>query len=558
MATTPTRTRPRTRPPAPVPRTPPAWAPVLGIAAGTVAVLLLLADRHGYDGDELYFIAAGRHLDWGYADQPPGVPLLALLADTLAPGSLRVLRLPAIVATGAGTILAALLARELGGDRRAQWLTAAAHALALGALGRLLSTAALDIPLWTLLTWLVVRWVRLRREGVTRDRLLLAAGAVVVVAMQIKFQIVVFCLALSVAALLCGPRGFLARPPLWAGAGLAALSVVPALVWQHRHGWPQLRMGEVIAAEVAQRDGQAVNLALMVLGLGPVLGMVLGLYGLWRLLMDREPAGFRFLAVAALLATGFVVLTGGRAYYIHGVFPVLWAAGAVGFQRRRAAREAAAGRRADWAVYPVIAASAVWPLLDLPLQPPESYIDKAPHRFDKRSEIGWPQLADQVGALYHRLPTGTRARVVLMSDDYWVASALAHFGPARGLPPVHSGSRGYWFFGAPPADRTVVLHVGHPDPALRAHFGVARQVATVDNGLGIATEYQGRPIYFLSRPKEPWTRIWPELQYLDPHRPRITAGHASYPHRPGAVVCPRRGASRATCSGCRASTTASR
>ncbi|MFC8919134.1 glycosyltransferase family 39 protein [Streptomyces sp. NPDC057116] len=528
MATTPTPTRPRTRPPAPAPPTPLAWAPVLGIAAGTAAVLLLLADRHGYDGDELYFLAAGRHLDWGYADQPPGVPLLALLADTLAPGSLRVLRLPAILATGAGTVLSALLARELGGDRRAQWLTAAAHALALGALGRLLSTAALDVPLWTLLTWLLVRWVRLRREGVTCDRLLLAAGAVVVVAMQVKFQIVVFCLALLVAALLCGPRGLLARPPLWAGTGLAALSVVPALVWQHRHGWPQLRMGEAIAAEVAQREGQAVNLALMVLGLGPVLGMVLGLYGLGRLLMDREPAGFRFLAVAALLVTGFVVLTGGRAYYIHGVFPALWAAGAVGLQRRRAARKtAASGRRAAWAVYPVIAVSAVWPLLDLPLQPPESYVGRAPHRFDKRSELGWPQLADQVAALHHRLPPGTRDRVVVMSDDYWVASALAHFGPARGLPPVHSGSRGYWFFGPPPADRTVVLHVGHPDPALRAHFGAARQVATVDNGLGIATEYQGRPIHLLSHPKAPWTDIWPKLLRLDPHGPRITASPAS-------------------------------
>ncbi|MFH9424047.1 glycosyltransferase family 39 protein [Streptomyces sp. NPDC017529] len=494
-----------------------ARLPVFGIAAGTAALLFALAGRYGYDGDELYFIIAGRHLDWGYADQPPGVPLLALLADTLAPGTLRVLRLPAILATAAAIVLAALLAREFGGDRRAQWLSAGACALAFGALGRLLSTMAFDVPLWTLLSWLLVRWVRLRGEGVKRDRLLLAAGAVAMVAVQVKFQIALFCLALLVAALVCGPRGLLARPLLWAGTVLALLSAVPTLVWQHRHGWPQLRMGQAIAAEVTQRDGTVANLALMVLGLGPVLGLVLGLYGLGRLFTGRELAPYRFLAVAALLVTGFVVLSGGRAYYLHGVYPVLWAAGAVGFQRRWPAAPFAGRRRMRWPLYPALVASVVWPLLDLPLLPQESYVGKPHHRFDKRSEIGWPQLADQVGEVYHRLPPGRRDRTVIMSDDYWAASALAYFGPARGLPPVYSGSRGFWFFGAPGADRTALIYVGRPEPAVRAHFGEIRQVAVVDNGLRIDTDYQGRPIFLVSRPKQPWPRMWPAFQRLDVH-----------------------------------------
>ncbi|AIR96247.1 glycosyltransferase family 39 protein [Streptomyces glaucescens] len=494
--------------PDPAGMVPLAWRPVFGIAASTAALLFAFAGRHGYDGDELYFVIAGRHLDWGYADQPPGVPVLALLADTLAPGSLRALRLPAIAATAAGIVLAALLAREMGADRRAQWLTAAAYALAFGALGRLLSTMVFDLTLWTLLSWLLARWVRSRREGVPRDRLLLAAGAVVGVAFQVKFQIAVYCAALLTAVLLCGPRSLLTRPSLWAGAALAALSAVPTLLWQHRHGWPQWEMGGAIAAEVSRIDGTAENLALMVLGLGPVLGLVLGAYGLARLLAGREPSDCRFLAVAALLVTGFVVLTGGRAYYVYGVFPALWAAGAAGFQRRRA------GLPGRW-VGPVIAVSVLWPLADLPLLPRDAYADRPPHRFDKRAEIGWPELADQVGEVYHRLPPGVRDRTVVMSDDYWVASALAYFGPARGLPAVHSGSRGYWFFGAPDADRTTVIYVGDPEPAVRAHFGVVRQVATVDNGLGIDTDYQGRPISLITGQQQPWPRIWPQLRRLN-------------------------------------------
>lgn len=52
--------------------------------------------------------------------------------DTIAPGSLLALRLPAVLATAAAVVVAALIARELGGDRRAQVLTAVAQATAVG------------------------------------------------------------------------------------------------------------------------------------------------------------------------------------------------------------------------------------------------------------------------------------------------------------------------------------------------------------------------------------------------------------------------------------------
>ena len=91
-----------------------ATAPVLTVAALLALLLVALSGRYGYGRDELYFLACGRHLAWGYPDQPALVPLIARLMSLAAPGSLVVLRLPSALASAALVVLTALLTRELG------------------------------------------------------------------------------------------------------------------------------------------------------------------------------------------------------------------------------------------------------------------------------------------------------------------------------------------------------------------------------------------------------------------------------------------------------------
>jgi hypothetical protein len=71
---------------------------VVSIAAAVSAVLVVFAGGYGYHRDELYFVAAGRHLDWAYADQGPFTPLVARAMSELAPDSLTVLRIPSELA----------------------------------------------------------------------------------------------------------------------------------------------------------------------------------------------------------------------------------------------------------------------------------------------------------------------------------------------------------------------------------------------------------------------------------------------------------------------------
>ncbi|WP_235998778.1 ArnT family glycosyltransferase [Qaidamihabitans albus] len=469
-----------------------------------MAVLLAFAGRYGYHGDELYFVSAGRHLAWGYADQPPLVPLLALLMDTLFPNSVVGLRLPAVLFTGLGIVVAALTARELGGGRRAQVLTAGAFACSpflLAGAGHILATHMVDAFLWTVIVWLVVRWVRVRQ-----DRLLLATGVLTAVTLQVKFLIPVFWIALAIATLAFGPRTLLRAPLLWAGAAFAVLVTVPTLLWQAGHGWPQLEMDRTVAAEVAYAGGRLTFLPMALQQAGIVVGAPLFVLGVWWLLRSPRLRPYRFLGVTVVLVTAVFWLNAGRPYYVGGLFALCFAAAAVELDRRLPARW-------RWLYVPAYAVSAAIAISGLPVQPISSYADRpySPMNMELE-EFGWPEVAADVARAYRALPAEERERAAIVTDSYWQASAIEQFEPR--LPPVHSGSRGYWYFGAPPDSATSALFVGADQERLLGYFASVRQVATIDNEHRVNNANQGEPIWFCEDIRAPWSQLWPEFRHM--------------------------------------------
>lgn len=498
-------TVPRLRPA--MPCVPFARSPVLSIASVVAAVLLVLSQRYGYLSDELYFLAAGKHyLDWGYMDQQPLVPLLAAGLDAVAPGSLFVLRLPAVLVTVLGIVITALIAREFGGDRRAQTLAAAAYPLSPWLLlsGHWLTAATLEPLQWATIIWLVVRWVRLHHAGTDRDRLLLLAGVVTGATLQTKFQVLVLCAALLVASITVGPRALPRRPALWAGAAIALIMTVPTLLWQATHSWPALEMGAVVNDE-----SDRLLLLPVALGYAGLIGAVLCCYGYWHLVRSPILRPYRFVGWALLGVAVFYLLTGGRANYFASLYGPLFAAAAVGLQRRRISAERP---RRVWVVWPVYLLSALLPIAFLPIYP-LSMLARYPElpNASRVYETGWPELAGTVSRAYHSLPAETRRRTAIVGETYHIASALDIHGRAFGLPRSYSPHRGYWFFGQPPQRADVVLYVGTA-PALDPYFDSRRRLDTVDNEGHLVNLAQGVQVFRYDRPAQPWSLLWSAMR----------------------------------------------
>ncbi|OKJ88969.1 ArnT family glycosyltransferase [Amycolatopsis sp. CB00013] len=482
-----------------------ARAPVLAIAGAMGAVLAATAGRYGYFGDELYFLAAGRHLDWGYADQPPLLPLLARLMDGFGADSPFVLRIPAMLAMVAGVVLTALIARELGGGRKAQTIAAATFAVSLQMLGsgHYLATSTIDPFLWTLLLWLLVRWTRTREDG-----LLLWSGVVTGFALNTKFLIGGFWVVALIAATMFGPRDLVRRPALWFGAVIAAAMIAPTLVWQAANGWPQLTMGAAISQEVsAGWGGRVTFVPALVLSAGVPVGMILLGYGLWRLLRSERLWPYRFLGWTALGVLALFVLANGRYYYAAGMFALLFAAAAVEIEAGQASKYWR--WLATWPVY-VVAAMIAIPQ-SLPILP-RSELASAPEwtrPVFALEEVGWREITESVARAYRTTPDPARTGIV--TAKYWQASAIDHYGPELGLPSPSSPNRGYATLPRPPESARDVLFVGNDPSGLVPYFTRIREVGALDNRAGITNVSQGMKIWLATGRNGAWDTVWPKL-----------------------------------------------
>lgn len=475
---------------------PPKGAFVVGGA--TTVLLLAVADRYGWHRDELYFLEAGRHLAWGYVDQPPFTPFVARVADELAPGNLVVLRLLPAVAIGLATVVGALLVRELGGDERRQVLGAgvvAGGGFALG-VGHLLSTAVFDFLAWLVLLWLVARLLRTGDQ-----RLWLAFGAVAGLAMLNKNLVVLLVASLAVGLAADRRWDLLFSPWLLAGVAVTLLLASPHLAWQAANDWVQFDMAAALEDRIGD-ENRVTLLPLQVIFLGPLFvgALVLGA----RSLAGDDGRAFRPLLWAWPAGLVLAFVAGGRPYYVLPLTVVVTLAGVAG----------AKGPGLGWAT--VAAAGALAVLLGLPVLPVRSVAVTGALNETAAETVGWPELVDQVAAVVATLPPDEQEGVVVLTGSYGEAGAVDRFGAAHGLPPAFSPHNGYADFRRPTDDSATVVAVryGAADGYLSEFFDACTEVDRVDNGLDVENESQGTPILVCRGLRGTWPEVWEELRFL--------------------------------------------
>ncbi len=489
----------------------------LAIALPTFVAHLALANRYDVFRDELYFIVCGRHPSFGYADQPPLVPLLAAGFYGLGHQT-WLLRFPVVLAAAALVWLTVRFARLLGGGGGAAAAAGIAAAVAPMFLG-LFST--FNTTVFEPLAWTALAYGLARAALLDDRRALIWSGVVAGVALEAKYALASWLVALAAALLIVPERRLFARRELWIGLALMVLIAAPSVVWQAANGWPFVELLRAAGDKNADVTPVAFILNQMIV-MNPLFAP-LWIAGLAAPFVWRDLARFRFIALACVVVTVLTFAGHGKDYYIAAAYPALFALGGVALER--AVRGASAR-----AVYlgAAVALSALIAPLAMPILPPQAiagymrWLHFAPQQQEKSfagtalpqefaDQLGWRDFVREVGTAFEALPPDERARTAVLVDNYGEAAALDVYGSAYGLPAALSGHNQYYLWGLRGQDPQHVLRVQRHVERMRPYCRDVRLVGRTASPYAMGYE-NGKAIAFCRDLTPPAANLFPKLK----------------------------------------------
>ncbi len=500
--------------------------PIVALALAAVAVHLVTnlgLGGYGYFRDELYYIACSHHLAFGYVDHPSLSIILLWIELHLFGDSMFALRLFPALAHGAQVIVAAMLAREMGGGRFAMGVAALAVLIAPVFLGL---TAFYSMNAYDPLLWGAAGLVVVRILNTGDARLWLWFGLIAGIGLENKISMLFLCLGVVAGLILTGRRRDLLSPWLWIGGALAALLFLPYAIWNARHGFPTLEFMHNADLYKNYHPSIPAFAAAQLMLLNPLIAPLwmaglgwcfFGNSGRYRLI------GWIYVAVFAL------TFQGGKAYYAAPVYMLMLPAGTVALERFSSARQwGVAIRRAAVAV--LVIAGVISAPFAIPLLPPNALASVAerlgprqntalvgerteqgilPQNFADR--FGWPEMVAAAAQVYASLPPDQRAHTAIFASNYGEAGAIDFFGPRYGLPPAASGHNSYWFWGLGNREIDTVIVLGGDRASLAKFFGEVIPAAKFRCRYCMGFE-NGLDIFICRKPAAPIAKVWPRLK----------------------------------------------
>jgi dolichyl-phosphate-mannose-protein mannosyltransferase len=482
---------------------------------------LFTSAQFGYFRDELYYIAASKHLDFGYVDFPPLIALVTrLIRGTLGESLLALHLLPAL----SGAVLVYLtgwMARQLGASPFGQGLAALATLVAPQFLGAntILSMDSFDILFWGLALSILILIFKYENP-----KIWLWFGLVVGLALTNKVTPLYFSLAMVIGLALSAQRKYFRSLWLYVGGVIAIAFLIPYLIWNAMHGWPTIEFWAAYGNKVYQAS--PVEFFLQQILIMHPFTFPLWLMGLTYLFSKRgavyRPFGWMYIVLFLIF-----MLQHAKNYFLAPIYPVLFAAGAVSFEQIVEMNHRRAWLKPAYVALLVVGGIVIAPLAVpiLPLQATVSYVrslsgtDVKSEKFDTgvlpqhfADRFGWEEMAAKAGEIYHSLPAADQASACIFAGNYGEAGALEFYGPRYGLPHVISGHNNYYIWGPDGCSGENVILIGAGDlQDLQQVFSDVQEAGRTHCEYCMPYE-NDLPIFVAHGLKAPLEQLWPGVK----------------------------------------------
>lgn len=513
------------------------WLSPLAIGAYFAVFKLLLHfaynSHYGYFRDELYFIACGEHLAWGYPDHSPLVALVAKMRGVLLGDSLFALRFSSAAAGALKIFLTALLVKEFGGRRFAAFLACLCVLCApiYLAIDNLFSMNPLEPVFWMLCVYFAVRATKNydfnaepndNRSSLNWIPFGLFAG----LGLMNKHSMAFFGFAVVVGLLLTNNRKAALDKYFWFGGLLAFVIFLPNIIWQIQNDFATLELLRNV-----QNTGKNVEMSPLQFFVSQIMGMnpmtfPIWIAGIWFLILDKNGRRFRFLGIAYLVLLALMIFLKAKDYYLAPIYPLLLAAGAVFFEqmieRVRALRFVKYALPILIFIPTIFIAPVVLPILPIEtlikyqkkigFEPPKSEVSMdAPIQQIFADQFGWQEMVEKTAEVYHSLPPEEREKAGIFASNYGQAGAIDFFGAKYNLPKAISPHQSYFLWGPREYTGEVLILLGSSKAEAEESCESVEEKTEVNHPL--SPSYEKYSIIVCRKTKKPLPEMWDSLKF---------------------------------------------
>jgi len=478
---------------------------------------MAVAGNYGYFRDELYYIVSGtQHLSLGYVDFPPFIAYVAALVNVISGDSLISIHVVPALNESLLVVLAGMIARELGGGRRAQVLAAVSTLLTFAflAFGSLFTPDSFDSLWWSLLAYLVIRIVK-RHE----QRLWVPVGVVIGIGLLTKLTIFFFVGALLVSFVaIPSARQYLKSKWIVLACLIPVAFVLPMIYWNSINGWPMIQFYREFTGDFS--GGGPLNFFYTQLALVTFLNAPIVLIGLYFYLRSDEGGPYRAFGLTYIILYVFMTVLNMKTYYLAPAYPMLYAGGAILIERSSFSKKGVFrwfGSRPYLACL-VVVALLLAPLAMPILSPPavtSAYGSGDYQASPMPDRYGWSGMVSNLSSAYDALPASIRSQACVFTSNYGEASAVNFFGGSLGLPKAISGHNNYYIWGPDSCSGQVIITIGVSLATVQHAYGNVTTMTTLDCQYCISYE-QKLPVYLGTNPNfTSFAALWPEVREYD-------------------------------------------
>ncbi|MCP4154552.1 MAG: glycosyltransferase family 39 protein [bacterium] len=497
------------------------YAIIAYIASLNLLLHLWVIRGFGYFRDEFYYIACSDHLSFGYVDHPPLAMFLLKIIRTILGDSLIAIRLLPALGGAALIIFTGLIAKELGGKRFAILLASTAAFATIGNLFMFhyYSMNFLDILFWQTCLLILIRIVK---TGNPKGWLLF--GLIAGLGLQNKISVLFLCFGIFTGLLLTKERKHLKSKYLWIAAAVAGLLFLPYIVWNMAHGWPTLEFMHNAKTYKMSTVSPIGFLGGQMLYNNPIT-IIIWLVGLWYFLFNKEGKTFRLLGWMFLSIYILFTIQSAKDYYLAGAYPVLFAGGAILWEKWLMKREW------NWPKPVFIVLILVSTIVFTPFALPVLSVDNTveymrkigiEHQSGERHQQGvlpqhfsdmhgWEEMAERVARIYETLPPQDQKECFVFATNYGETGAINFYADKYPLPPAFSAHNSHYYWPPEGYSGDVVIALGRNKERLEKIFDSVIEAGRTNCPYAMPFE-NNLPIFICRGIKLPLMELWPKLK----------------------------------------------